>query len=128
MDGTPQLKKLGLLPGKRWVVDGRPDGWTFEIEPDAADEVPVTGPADVVLAFVWSAAEVPPMLERLEKAIYPAGALWIAWPRKAAGHVSDLTDNVIRDAALERSLVDTKVAALDNDWSSLKVVWRVSAR
>jgi hypothetical protein len=53
-----------------------------------------------------------------------AGGLWIAWPRKAAGHVSDVDENAIREAALARKLVDVKVAAIDEDWSGLKLVWR----
>lgn len=125
---TSQLKKLGLVPGARWALDSKPDDWDFESQPDPADEVTVSGPADVIVAFLHEAAEIVPCLERLEPAIFPAGALWIAWPRKAAGHVSDLGDVVIRDAALARSLVDTKVAAIDEDWSGLKLVWRVSSR
>jgi hypothetical protein len=125
---TPQLKKLGFVPGAVWAVDGRPDGWTFEREPDPADAGTIEGPVDVLLAFVRVAAELPALLERLESAIFPAGALWIAWPRKAAGHVSNITDNVVREVAIARSLVDTKVAAIDNDWSGLKLVWRVSRR
>ena len=125
---TPQLKKLGLLPGKRWAIDGRPDDWFFEVAPDPADRVAISGPADVVIAFVRAADELPELLARLENAIRPAGALWIAWPRRAGGHLSDITDNVVRDAALSRSLVDTKVAAIDQDWSALKLVWRTTAR
>jgi hypothetical protein len=125
---TPQLKKLGLLPGVRWAVDGRPAGWHFDTEPDAADEVAPGEPADVVVAFARVALELPPLLGRLEQQIFPAGALWVAWPRRAGGHHSDITDNVVRDAAIARALVDTKVAAVDADWSSLKLVWRVSAR
>jgi hypothetical protein len=125
---TPQLRKLGLVPGARWAVEARPDGWSFETEPDPADEVAVGQPVDVLVAFVRVAAEVPGLLERLEGAIHPAGALWIAWPRRAGGHLSDITDNVIRTTALERSLVDTKIAAIDEDWSAVKLVWRVSAR
>jgi hypothetical protein len=127
-DLAAQLKKLGLLPGRRWAVDGRPDGWFFEVEPDPGDRVDPGGPADVVLAFVRVAAELPELIARLEDAIRPAGALWIAWPRKAGGSASDITDNAVRDAALARCLVDTKVAAIDRDWSGLKLVWRVSAR
>ena len=125
---TPQLRKLGITPGTRWAIDARPDGWLFASQPDPADEVSPGEPADVVLAFVRAAAELPGLLARLEPSIYPAGSLWIAWPRKAAGHVSDLTDTVVREAALSRSLVDTKVAAIDEDWSGLKLVWRLSAR
>ena len=121
---TPQLRKLGIVPGARWSVVGADSGWRFETAPDAAAEVAASAPADVVLAFVRAAAELEPALAEHEQRVFPAGALWIAWPRKAAGHVSDLGDAVVRDAALARRLVDVKVAALDHDWSALKLVWR----
>ena len=124
---TPQLSKLGLVRGARWLLVGAPADFRFEIDPDAADRSDGTS-ADVVVAFVRAAAELPGILSSLEQTIFPAGALWIAWPRKAAGHVSDLTDNVVRDAALARQLVDTKVAAINEDWSGLKLVWRKDAR
>lgn len=126
--GTPQLKKLGIVAGARWRVDGAPAGWAFETQPDVSLRVSADSPADVVIAFVSVAAQIPPILGRLEPVIFPAGALWIAWPRKAGGHVSDITDAVVREAALARSLVDTKVAAIDADWSGLRLVWRVGAR
>jgi hypothetical protein len=125
---TPQLTKLGLIPGARWRLDGAPSDWSFEVPPDPATEAGDGDPADVIIAFVRTAEAIAPVLERLESVIFPAGALWIAWPRRAAGHASDVTDNAVRDAALARSLVDTKVAALDADWSGLKLVWRLSAR
>jgi len=125
---TPQLKKLGLLPGARWTLVNAPSDFRFETAPDAADRVEPGAAADVVIAFVREAAELEGILTDTEQWIFPAGALWIAWPRKAAGHVSDLSDTVVRDAALTRSLVDTKVAAINEDWSGLKLVWRVSAR
>ena len=125
---TPQLRKLGIVPGARWAVVGADPGWRFEAPPDAAAEVTGSAPADVVLVFVRAAAEVEPALVEQEQRVFPAGALWIAWPRKAAGHVSDLGDVVVRDAALARRFVDVKVAALDHDWSALKLVWRKEYR
>lgn len=122
--GTPQLKKLGILPGVSWDVDAAPEGWSFESTPDAASRSEGDGPADVVVAFVRAAAELEPVIARLERRIFPAGALWIAWPRKAGGHLSDVTENDIRNTALARGLVDVKVAAIDQDWSGLKLVWR----
>jgi len=125
---TPQLHKLGIVPGTRWsVVDADP-GWRFETAPDTAGEVPKSAPADLVLVFVRAAAELEPALVEHEQRVFPAGSLWIAWPRKAAGHVSDLGDSVVREAALSRRLVDVKVAALDHDWSALKLVWRRERR
>ena len=44
------------------------------------------------------------------------------------GHRSDITDTVIRSRALPIGLVDVKVAAIDEDWSGLRVVWRTEHR
>lgn len=124
--GTPQTTKLGLTSSTTWDVVDAPDGWAFQTAPDAA--LRHDGDADVVLAFVRSAADVRRTVEQQERRIFPAGALWIAWPRKAAGHVSDVDENLVRDTALLRGLVDVKVAALDADWSALKIVWRKENR
>jgi hypothetical protein len=124
--GTPQATKLGLKPGVTWDVVDAPDGWRLEREPDETLRRP--GDADVVVAFVRDADDVRRTFERLERRIFPAGALWIAWPRKAAGHVSTVDENLVRDTALLRGLVDVKVAALDADWSALKIVWRKENR
>jgi hypothetical protein len=128
VQGTPQLKKLGIGPATRWRLDEAPEGWSFESAPTAAPVAVEAATVDVVLVFITAADQLDPALDRLEHVIFPAGALWIAWPRKAAGRTSDITDSVIREAALRRSLVDTKVAAIDADWSGLKLVWRRSAR
>lgn len=125
--GTPQLKKLGIVPGTRLDVLGAQPGWSFESDP-----VDVTmlaeGAVDVILAFARSAADVQRLIPLLAERIRPAGSLWIAWPRKAAGHASDVTENLLREVALPLGLVDVKVAAIDADWSGLKLVWRRELR
>lgn len=122
--GTPQLTKLGIREGVRLDVVGAPDGWRFERDPVDVERVGPDDAADVILAFCRSAADVELHVGALGERIRPAGALWIAWPRKAAGHVSDVTENLLREIALPLGLVDTKVAAIDPDWSGLKLVWR----
>ncbi|MCU1440984.1 MAG: hypothetical protein JWP85_1981 [Rhodoglobus sp.] len=122
--GTPQLKKLGIIPGVRLAVVGAPPGWTFESEPDASVPAPGDSAADVVLAFARTADDVRGVIVSQGERIRPSGALWIAWPRKAGGHVGEVTENLLRDVALPLGLVDVKVAALDADWSALKLVWR----
>lgn len=126
--GTPQLKKLGIVPGARWALLDAPAGWRFETQPDVDTRADLGESADVLVAFVTAAAQLERALDVGEEVIFPAGALWIAWPRRAGGHTSDLTDSVVRDAALRRKLVDTKVAALDEDWSAMKLVWRKEHR
>ena len=130
--GTPLWRKLGLKPGMTVQVLHADPGWSIPLE-GAADPIHWLGPedaspADLILAFFRSAAEYRAELDALGERIRPDGTLWAAWPRKAAGHVSDLGDTVVRDAALERGLVDVKVAAISADWSGLKIVWRRANR
>jgi hypothetical protein len=56
------------------------------------------------------------------------GSLWIAWRKKASGEQSDLTDNVVRGAALAAGVVDVKVCSVDPTWSALKLVHRLQDR
>jgi hypothetical protein len=125
--GTPLFKKLGIREGQRLALVNAPPGWAV---PDLPEGVTI-GAADgaqTVVAFHRSAAELAAGIAGLGQAIFPDGAVWIAWPRRAAGHESDITENGIRDVALPLGLVDTKVAAIDDDWSGLKLVWRRERR
>ena len=47
------------------------------------------------------------------------GPLWIAWPKKAPGVASDLSQTVVRELGLAAGLVDYKVCAIDATWSGL---------
>ena len=59
----------------------------------------------------------------------PAGvAIWVSWPKKAAGVATDITEQVIRELALPSGLVDIKVCAVDETWSGLKLVIRRTRR
>ena len=125
---TPQCRKLGITPGHRVALDHPPAEWALS---DPPPDVVIVGdgkPADVVVAFFRVAAELPERLAALARRIHPTGALWVAWPRRAGGHTSDITDTVVREHALELGIVDVKVAAIDDDWSGLRFVWRVANR
>ena len=52
------------------------------------------------------------------------GMLWVSWPKKASGVPTDVTEDVVRETALGNGLVDVKVAAVDDVWSGLKLVYR----
>ena len=57
-----------------------------------------------------------------------AGTIWVSWPKKAAKVETDVTDHVIREEAFPLGLVDVKVCAVDETWSGLKLVIRLSER
>ena len=123
-----QARKLGLRPGHRVALDEPPAGWQLREPPDGLRGPDPDGAADVIVAFFREGAEIPARLPPLARRIFPAGALWAAWPRRAAGHHSDITDNLVREHALDIGLVDVKVAAIDEDWSGLRLVWRARNR
>jgi hypothetical protein len=88
----------------------------------------VRAPVDLAILFCTGLAALRRRVPGVEAGIPAAGALWVAWPRRAGGHTSDLTDVVVRNELLPLGLVDVKVAALDDDWSGLRFVWRKELR
>ncbi len=127
---TPLAKKLALRRGHRLALIGAPPGWAVDGQADAVHIVRrrSTTRSDVVLAFFYDVATLQSEIEGLAGLIVVNGALWVAWPRRAGGHASDITDNLVRESALALGLVDVKVAALDEDWSALKLMWRRELR
>jgi hypothetical protein len=84
--------------------------------------------ADVILAFASSRAALAARWAQVLARLPADGALWVAWPKRASGVATDLTEDVVRDVALPDGLVDVKVAALDETWSGLKLVVRRTSR
>jgi hypothetical protein len=132
--GTPLWKKLGCKPGGRLLTRAAPPGWAVPELPDGTtlttlgEGEAAGGASDAVVAFFASRAELATEIPSLGGSIFPDGALWIAWPRRAAGHSSEIREQDIRDEALPLGLVDVKVAALGEDWSGLRLVWRKERR
>src|SRR4051794_15930116 len=123
--GTPLATKLGIRTGHVVAVVDAPGGWEVpELPPEVEVRTDLRRPPDVILAFTRSQAELARLAPRLLRATPAAGSLWIVWPRKAGGHASDVTEQSLRDRFLPVGLVDNKVAAVDDDWSGLRLVWR----
>jgi hypothetical protein len=130
----PLWKKLGVRPGDELLLLDPPSGWSVPDLPEGATFATETAaglgdsPAEIIIAFFSEQAGLGELIPVLGQRIFPAGAIWIAWPRRAASHDSDIREHDIRAAALPLGLVDVKVAALDEDWSGLRLVWRVERR
>jgi len=128
--GTPLVKKLGIKEGYKLVLVGAPRGWEIPALPDGVKALRKTGAgavgagADVIVAFYDRFARLAHEGPGIATRLAGHGALWIAWPRRAGGHESDITDESVRRVLLPAGVVDVKVAALDQDWSGLKFVRR----
>jgi hypothetical protein len=123
-------RKLGVKPESRVLVVAAPPGFVLDPLPSGAmTHTRASGSSyDVVLAFCPDARRLRDRFGKLTARLTTAGALWIAWPKRASGVPTDLDENVVRDHGLSQGLVDVKVAAIDETWSGLKFVRRVRDR
>jgi hypothetical protein len=130
--GTPLPRKLGIKPGQRIAFLDAPPAFA-----DALGELPdgvgaprttLRGPLDLIVAFFVERRRLDERLPRLVAALDPAGALWIAWPKRASRVDTDVTEDVVRELGLAAGVVDVKVCAIDATWSGLKLVVRLRDR
>jgi hypothetical protein len=130
--GTPLPRKLGIKPGARVGLIGAPEGFDSTLG-DLPDGVAVRRrlgrePFDVIVAFFSRRSTLERRLPGLSAALDPAGGLWIAWPKRASGVTTDVTEDAVRDLGLAAGLVDNKVCAIDEIWSGLRLVIRRELR
>ncbi len=131
--GTPLPTKLGIKPGHRVLIDRAPEGFESGLLVPLPDGVIVHRRAggaayDVVVVFRRDTAEYTGHLARDLGRIPKDGAPWIAWPKRASGVVTDITEDVVRREALAIGVADVKVCAIDATWSGLKLVYRTRDR
>ena len=120
-------QKLGVRPASSLGLIGADAGWALDGLPEDV-EVRRDRHGDVTVGFVRSRHQLMEAAERWVTALEDSASLWVAWPRRAAGHASDVSENLLREVFLARGLVDVKVAPIDEDWSGLKFVRRKQRR
>lgn len=129
--GTPLVKKLSLRDGQRVWFDAMPVHVADEIDEYALELTFVADPADGVDAahiFVTSRADMEAKLTALRRQVASNGQVWVSWPKQASGATTDITEDTIREVAVPLGYVDTKVCAIDETWSGLKLVIRKELR
>ena len=129
--GTPLPKKLGITDGMAVAYLDAPDEFESLLVPAPTGltvRTSARGRLDLVMVFVTSAAVLRRRLGPTGRAIFPAGMIWIAWPKKSSGVLTDITEDTVREVALPTGLVDTKVCAIDETWSGLRLQWRMQLR
>lgn len=127
----PAASKLGLKPGTRVAIVGAPAGYSEQLRHDLEDIRLLTLYArelDLVHLFARDRRRLERQLPRAQRAIRQDGVLWISWPKKTSRLHADLDEYQVRAMGLAAGLVDVKVAAIDEDWSGLKFVYRLKDR
>ncbi|HEV7680811.1 MAG TPA: hypothetical protein VGO68_01715 [Pyrinomonadaceae bacterium] len=130
--GTPLVKKLGFKSGFRAGLVNSPPGFQTELV-QLPDNVSLAvhkldKQLDLIVLFVDSQQALNRDFSKLARKLVENGMLWIAWPKKASGVVTDLSEGIVRNIGLEAGLVDVKVCAINDVWSGLKFVYRIKDR
>ena len=128
---TPLAKKLNLRDGQRVWFDGMPEHVIDEIDEYALELIFVDGPQDGPDAshvFVTQRVALEEKLALLRETMARDGHVWVSWPKKTSKVETDITEDTIREVCLPLGLVDTKVCAIDETWSGLKLVIRKELR
>lgn len=129
--GTPLIKKLGITSTTRLLLLNEPAEYARLLDADITNqlitkkEIP-----DLVHLFAKNAStffsEMKHLLKLCRKK--PQIVIWVSWYKKSSGISTDLSENIIRDFALQNSLVDVKVCAVSEEWSGLKLVVPLAKR
>jgi hypothetical protein len=129
--GTPLARKLAIKEGARLALLDAPDGFDQELAPlpDGVQLLRRLAPRlDVAVVFVTERRRLEQRFDAIAESVFPAGGLWVAWPKRASKVPTDLTEDVLREVALPKGLVDNKVCAMTDVWSGLRLVWRKENR
>ena len=131
--GTPLPKKLGIKAGHRVgtfnapphvsdLLDALSDGVLVERDSDVDIQL------DVAVVFVTCEGELKARFAEIAPRVRKNGGLWVGWPKKSSPLATRLCKGRVRSVGLEAGLVDNKICAIDEDWSGLRFVYRVSDR
>jgi hypothetical protein len=131
--GTPLPKKLGIGQGHAVALVDAPAGFektlgALPLEVTLQRGLRGRRPLDVIVCFVTRRARLEKRLDAVRKRMDQASGFWVAWPKRASGVTTDVTEDVVRAVALPTGLVDNKVCAIDVTWSGLRLVIRRELR
>lgn len=137
--GTPLMRKLGIADQHVLFLDALPptvDLGDFDSLPAAHVATRLPRSMDITLTFQVRSTSLRRRLPVLVQRTTVDGMIWVCWPKKTSqrstrhptGIVSDLDGNLVREVGLAAGIVDVKVAAIDEVWSGLKFVRRLSDR
>ena len=121
------MRKLGIRPHERICTLQAPENYTALLGelPEGSELTNRAGAgAEFVHLFVTRRADLEKRLATLRTKLADAGMLWVSWPKKASGVITDVTEDTIRAVALPLGFVDVKVCAVDETWSGLKLMIR----
>jgi hypothetical protein len=129
--GTPLIKKLGIQTGIKVLLLHPPANYFEMIRMNISKQL-VSDNETPGLIHLFAASNAV-FIKEMKKVLRlckknTSVVVWVSWYKKSSGISSDLSENLIREFALQHGLVDIKVCAVSNEWSGLKLVVPVAKR
>ncbi len=128
---TPLIRKLGIKDGFRFALVNAPEGFAHDLGPVPLTAIEVGKSAkevDFILVFSKSEQSLRKTFQKLATRLKPNGMIWVSWPKKSSGLVTDLSFGNVQRIGLDAGLVDVKICAVNEIWSGLKFVYRLQDR
>jgi hypothetical protein len=129
--GTPLIKKLGIKPEMKVLVIHQPDEYFDLLGANVSDQYILKNEVpDLIHLFAKNTAVFKKEIQTVLKFCQKNSRLivWVSWYKKSSGISTDMSENIIRDFALQNNLVDVKVCAVSEAWSGLKLVVPLAKR
>src|SRR4051794_7127727 len=128
---TPLVQKLGIKAGCRLILVNAPEDFLARLKPmpdDVEKGLAAKEPIDVAVLFVTRAIALKKEFPKLHRRLDKAGGLWVAYPKKASGVATDLTEAGVQQFGLDAGLVDNKVCSIDDVFTGQRFVYRKKDR
>lgn len=129
--GTPLIKKLGIKPEMKILLLHPPANYLQLLQLDLKKQFAIANKSvDFIHLFAKDTAVFKKEMKIVLKLcrMNTAAIVWVSWYKKSSGIKSGLSENIIRDFALQHDLVDIKVCAVNVEWSGLKLIVPLAMR
>ena len=119
---APLTQKLQIKSGKLIVINA-PQGYADRLASELNHltiSTRASGPAEAVLIFVNSLAEVEKLIPKAGKLVKPGGMLWVAYPKGSSKVKTDVNRDRLWAAVQPIGWQPVRQIALDEVWSALR--------
>ena len=132
----PELAKIGVTGGQKILVHRAPKQFTQELRDQAPPETMIStrltkrARYDLIFHFAAPDQDLDALLELMQNALKPDGALWVVIPKqKQAKQLGYLYDwNILHASALKTTLVDNKTLTFSPEEYGTRFVIRKEFR
>lgn len=129
---TPLSKKLGIKKDSVILILNQPKNYV-DFFKDFPNNVIVkenceNEKVEFIHIFVRTIKELEFYYSLAKSCLKKNGILWISWPKKTSKIKTEINKFTVMKYGLDHGLVDIKVAAIDENWSGHKFVYRLKDR